>query len=238
MKKIKVALMQKKLGTPVTRADSEVLRRFKPHFICFPEYFFINKKLEPRTQTFHNFQRELKRIRMISKCTGSVVIGGTTLEPVEDKLYNTSFVYRNGRLLGSYRKQNLFDPEKDRITPGSELKIFSAYGIKFGLIICADVFIEQYFIQMKGMGAKIIFIPTFSPKKTETVEEKYKRDNDIFVKGAGAADAVIVKVCGVPSEFRPDIQARSLIADRNSIIFRVKPDQENKEMIIIKELGI
>lgn len=238
MKKIRLALVQKKLGTPVTRHEADQLKLFKPHFICFPEYFFVNKKLENHSQTIHNFNRELKRIKTISKILNCAVVGGTLPEPSGGNIYNTSFVYFKGRQLGSYRKQNLFIMEHGRITPGNKLKIFSAYGIKFGIIICADVFVEEYFNKMKEMGAKIIFIPTFSPKKDETVEEKYKRDNDIFVKGAGAADAVIVKVCGVKSEFRNNLQARSLIADKNGIIFRVLPEEEDKEMLITKEITI
>ena len=238
MKKIKIALVQKKLGMPVTKSDAIELKKSQPHFICFPEYFFINKKFEQHKQTIHNFKRELKRVETISRYLKTVIIGGTMLEPEEEKIYNTSYIFNRGKLIGSYRKQNLFNREQGKITPGNELKIFTAYGIRFGIIICADVFIHEYFVKMKGMGAKLIFIPTFSPKKDETTEEKYKRDNDIFVKGARIADAVIVKVCGVRSEFKENLQARSLIADKNGIIYRVRPDEEETEMIIMKELRI
>ena len=238
MKKIRLALIQKKLGTLITRRIADQLKKFNPHFVCFPEYFFVNKKSDHLSQTLHNYKIQLKRIETISRCLNCLVVGGTLAEPVGNNIYNTSYVYFKGRLLGSYRKQNLFRKEHGRITPGNKLRVFSAYGIKFGIIICADVFIEEYFLKMKEMGAKIIFVPTFSPKKEETVEEKYKRDNDIFVKGAKTADAVIVKVCGVKSEFREYLQARSLIADKNGIIFRVKPEEEDSEMIILKEIMI
>lgn len=238
MKKIRIALVQKKLGTPVTRHTADQLKNFKPHFVCFPEYFFVNKKSDHLSQTLHNYKRQLKRIETISNCLNCLVVGGTMAEPEGNNIYNTSYIYHKGKLLGSYRKQNLYEKEHGRITPGNELKIFSAYGIKFGIMICADVFIEDYFIKMKKRGVKIIFVPTFSPWKDETVNEKYKRDNDIFVKGSQTADAVIVKVCGVKSEFKEYLQARSLITDKNGIIFRVKPEEEEREMIITKEIFI
>ncbi|MBN2402559.1 MAG: carbon-nitrogen hydrolase family protein [Spirochaetes bacterium] len=238
MKKFKVALMQKKLGTAIRRADADKLREFRPHFICFPEYFFTNKRLDTKNQTAHNFTRENQRLEILSGSLNCVVIGGTMAEYRNSRMYNTCIIYEKGKLLGSYSKQNLYFAEEGIITPGESIKVFSAYGIKFGILICADVFLEQYFIKLKDMGAKLIFIPTFSPRRQETPEEKFKRDNDIFVRGAKTADTVIVKVCSVRSEFRTELQGRSLIADRNGIIFRVMPEQEDDEIIILREITI
>lgn len=230
--------MQKKLGTAITGADMKELGKFKPHFVCFPEYFFVNKNLGTHNQTPHNFRREHQRLEVFSMSLKSVVIGGTMPEYDDGKKYNTCFVYYNGKLSGLYRKQNLYHAEEGILTPGKELNVFSAYGIKFSVLICADVFREQYFINFRKMGVKLIFIPTFSPKKSETAGEKFKRDKNLFVHSAGLAEAAIVKVCGAPSDFRKDLQGRSLIADGNGIIFRVMPEQENEEMIILKEIEL
>ncbi len=236
--KIKTVLIQKPHDSTITHRDADDIRNYGPHFVCFPEYFFTNNSLGHHVQTLHNYNKQLKRIEVISKSLNTVVIGGTMHEPENGKLYNTSFVFDRGRLLGSYRKQNLFFTEYDDITPGSEYTVFSAYGITFGVLICADVFKEESFQEMKRLGAKIIFIPTISPGRVETVEEKYERDNEIFVNGAVLSDAVIVKVCAVKSKYREYLQARSLIADKNGILYRVKPDEEEKEMIIKKEIEI
>lgn len=84
----------------------------------------------------------------------------------------------------------------------------------------------------------MIFAPTFSPKKEESTEDKYKRDHEIYVRGSKMADAIIVKVCGVKSEFRNFLQARSLIADKNGILYRVQPEEEDSEMIICKTIEV
>ena len=152
--------------------------------------------------------------------------------------YNTCFVYHDGSLLGSYRKKNLFFAEVGKITPGESYHVFSAYGITFGIIICADVFDNDAFLFMKERGARLIFAPTFSPKKEESTEDKYKRDHEIYVRGSKMADAIIVKVCGVKSEFRNFLQARSLIADKNGILYRVQPEEEDSEMIICKTIEV
>jgi predicted amidohydrolase len=171
----------------------------------------------------------------LSRGLDTVLIAGSMPEQSGGHLYNTSYVYDRGKLLGAYRKQNLFFAEVGKITPGAEFAVFSAYGITFGVLICADVFRDESFLEMKRLGARIIFIPTFSPRRQESVEEKFRRDNDIFVRGAGISGALIVKVCGVRSEYKDFLQARSLVADPGGVRFRVNPDQEDLPMIIKHE---
>ncbi len=232
MDTIRIILYQKPLGITVSRRDAAEMREFAPHFICFPEYFFVNKKLGNHAQTPHNFKRQLSRMRTLSRELGTVVIGGTTPEPEGARIYNTSFIFSGGELLGSYRKRNLFFAEEGKITPGGTFSVFSARGLSFGVLICADVFLDESFLEMKRLGAKIIFIPTFSLRRQETAEEKFQRDNDIFVRGARISGALIVKVCGVKSEYRDFLQARSLVADGSGVLYRVRPDEEETPMII------
>jgi predicted amidohydrolase len=232
MSEIRIILAQKKLGVPVTRRDINDMRIFKPHFVCFPEYFYVNRRLGSHAQTSHNQQLQIRRIRLLSRALDCVVIGGTMPEVTADTMYNTAFICQSGNDLGFYRKKNLFSAEEGIITPGTEYKTFTAYGITFGVLICADVFHDESFLFMKEHGAKIIFSPTFSLVKNESIEEKHSRDAIIYIKGAELADAVIVKVCGVPSEYKNFLQARSLVADREKVIYRVSPEEEHTEKII------
>lgn len=160
-------------------------------------------------------------------------------ELADGAMYNTTFVFSRGRELGFYRKKNLFFAEVGKITPGSEFKIFEADGVRFGVLICADVFHDESFLFMKENKAQIIFSPTFSLiKKDESIEEKHKRDNDIYVRGAKLSKALIVKVCGVRDEYKDFLQARSLIASGDGILYRVSPEQEHTPMIIKKEVEL
>ncbi|OHD66277.1 MAG: hypothetical protein A2176_07240 [Spirochaetes bacterium RBG_13_51_14] len=236
--KLRVILYQKPLGIPITHHDADEMRRFKPHFVCFPEYFFVNTGLGTQVQTPHNQARQIQRIAVLSRELSTVVVGGTMPELADGVLYNTCFVYHDNKLLGSYRKKRLFFAEEGKITPGSAYRVFEAYGITFGVIICADVFDDEGFYFMRKKRARIIFSPTFSPRKEETAEEKFKRDNEIYVRGAALSGAVIVKVCGVKSEFRNFLQARSLIASKDGILFRVMPDEEDTAVIIMREVDV
>jgi predicted amidohydrolase len=238
MKKIRVILYQKQLGKEIPDRDIREMQDFSPHFVCFPEYFFVDRELGTREQTPENQEYQLERIKSLSLEMNSVVIGGTMPELAGGKLHNTCFIYNRGNLLGLYRKIHLFFAEKDTITPGNEFAFFSAYGVKFGVLICADVLNQSGFNFMRENRVKIIFSPTFSPRKEESVETKFQRDNDIYVRGAEISGSTIVKVCGVRSEFKDFLQARSLIADKNGILYRVMPEDEDEEMIIMKEIEI
>ncbi len=238
MKKLRIVLYQKQLGTPVTRNDANEIREFRPHFVCFPEFFFVNPRHESLTQTEHNQKVQINRIRTLSKELDTVIIGGTMPEINGEMIHNTTFVFDRGSQLGFYRKKNLFFAEEGKITPGTEFKIFSAYGFNFGVLICADIFDDTVFSFMKEHNARVIFSPTFSLHKEETPEDKYKRDREIYVRGAHLADSVIVKVCGVKSEYKPFLQARSLIAGREKILYRVKPHEEDSNLIIKQEIEL
>jgi len=239
IKDIRVILYQKSLGIPITRSDIKSMYEFSPHFVCFPEYFFVNQRLGNHGQSMHNQKLQIKRIKLLSKTLSSVIIGGTMPELADGVMYNTTYVYQNGEKLGFYRKKNLFFAEIGKITPGDKFRVFSAYGFNFGVLICADVFHDESFTFMNEQNAKMIFSPTFSLfKKNESIEEKYKRDNDIYIRGANIADSIIVKVCGVSSEYKPFLQARSLIANKNEVLYRVKPDEEQTEIIIKKKVEI
>ena len=236
METLRLILFQHPLGERVSRRQMDEMRDFAPHYVCFPEYYFANRRLGNHVQTKHNQERQIRLMGGISSRLGATLIGGSMPELVGGKLYNTCFVFHDGTLLGFYRKRNLFFAEVGKITPGDEWKVFTSRGIRFGVLICADVFHDESFLEMKQRGARIIFIPTFSLRRVEEPEEKFRRDREIFVRGAGLADALVVKVCGVPSPYKDFIQARSLIADGNGVIYRVNPDEEDKAMIIKKEV--
>jgi predicted amidohydrolase len=232
METVRIVLCQMPLGERLTHREAKPIRAFMPHFMCFPEYFFVNKRLGNHVQTTHNQERQLARMRVMSRAFDATVIGGTMPELAGDLLHNTSFVYSRGERLGFYRKRNLFFAEEGKITPGDRFSVFTAGGITFGVLICADVFKDESFLEMKRLGARIIFIPTFSLKREESVEDKYRRDEEIFVRGAKIAGALIVKVCGVKSEYKNFLQARSLVASPEGVLYRVQPEEEDSTMLI------
>ena len=192
-----IIIYQKSLGIEIPDVDIKEMKEFNPDFICFPEYFFVDQKIGNLDQTMENQKKQLLRIKNLSIELECTIIGGTMPEMADGKMFNTSFIFSRGEMLGFYRKKNLFFAEEGKITPGDEYKTFTADGVTFGVLICADVFFKESFSYMKEHGADIIFLPTFSLYKKEEAEVKFKRDRELYVTGANHSNSVLVKVCGV-----------------------------------------
>ncbi len=167
----------------------------------------------------------------------TVLIGGTVVEKVGRQYFNTSYVFDRGEEAARYSKVHLFRGEiRSGLTPGREFKAFDVRGVRVGLLICADVLYPDSFLAMKGFGCDIVFVPTTSPFKEETVETKYGRDQEIFVQGARTAGAYVAKCCAVGTIFGSHLQGRSLVASPSGIVRRVQPDEESATMILHQDL--
>src|ERR1039458_2733975 len=127
--------------TAVQKAAKE-----KPALIALPEYFTVPncmgdftdaKKISQKTCT-----KTLRLLKEVSKEIGDIyILGGTVLEEDSGKYYNTSTLWRNGKLLAKYKKIN---PIKAEVEAGvakgnTPLVVDTALG-RIGMIVCADTF--------------------------------------------------------------------------------------------------
>lgn len=241
MRKIKVALFQSALKGYLTKPVLKTLSKKKPDFLVLPEYFFYHPlvKLAENPELYDSRESELKLKKISESLKETVIIGGSMLTIDAGHFYNTCLLYLNGVEIGRYFKQRLFEREIGKISTGHENKVFEVKGIKVGVLICADVFENKYFEDLKRLGADIVFIPTFSPFKKEKIEDKQKRDEQIFVNGARLSGAYIVKTCGVTgNSCYYSIQGRSLIADQERILWRAPFWREDQEILKITNLRI
>lgn len=228
--KYKIAVYQHELTGKITREDMEVLQKASPDFLCLPEYFFRDQVISHDDAVAY-----MKEVSIRLQCT---LIGGTTVKPEEGKLFNTCYIVDRGSVAGHYKKVNLYFMEEGRITPGSEYKVFTLGKVRVGLLICADVLHEKAWQELAKLKPHLVFIPTFSPYKEEPVDRKFERDQKIFVKGAGIADAVVVKVCGIGNYRFTRLQGRSLAASAEGIIWRVAPEDEHSRILKIFEVDL
>ncbi len=232
----KVLLVQYPLGIDLSEADTKRIVDEKPQFICFPEYFFISRehpKIEDNSFFTRKYIAKIKRYSVTFDCT---VIGGTMITMREGKYYNTCYIYSRGEELGYYDKINLFQNEKDRLSPGKDYPDFEAEGLCFGVMICADVFSQSAFRYFQSLGVQVIFIPTFSPYKLEDVASKHERDKKIYLNGASLSQSYLVKVCSMGSLYDKKAQGRSLLVSKDRIIMRVPPSDEQTQQLIFVEL--
>lgn len=81
-------------------------------------------------------------------------------------LYNTTyFISPAGDILSTYRKKNIWHPERPYLTSsgvtGDPHTAFDTPIGKVGLLICWDVAFPEAFRELIRAGAEIIIVPTF-----------------------------------------------------------------------------
>ncbi len=237
--KVKIALYQSRLKGYVPKSIIKKLIKKSPDFFALPEYFFTNKNVAKLSEMHSDSDSNISYLKKLSsKLPNTVIIGGAMITKENDKYYNSTYVIKNENIIGVYHKNKLFGKEFGDITPANEMKVFDVEGVKFSVLICADVLDESHFEKLKSLNTKIIFAPTFSPYKEEKPLEKKVRDKNIFQKGANVINGFVIKICGVPTDGIYRIQGRSLIASKDRILWRVPFHREDEEILKISNINI
>ena len=168
----------------------------KPAFIALPEYFSVPGCMQNFTDAEKIFRetREatLEFLTEVSmEIPGIYLLGGTVLDKKNEKLYNTSTLWKNGLLIGKYRKKNPIAAEiKAGVARGNQAVVIETEYCKVGLIICADMFDPNLVKQVVSLGAEVISLPvaamgTHPSVKGHPLTEKVATDNGVFVIKVG-----------------------------------------------------
>ncbi|HWO58007.1 MAG TPA: carbon-nitrogen hydrolase family protein [bacterium] len=237
---VSVAALQYPLGGPITLEDQLHLLRRRPDFLCLPEYFSVRPGDRSHADSAPRIAPLQRALTKLSRDLTGTVIGGTIPHPVDGGYANLATVYHRGEIVGSYQKVNPLGREEERgIIPGTEYRVFEVNGARIGILICADVLNPQSFVEMRRLGADVIFAPTVSPyRESDTVFDKDRRDTEIYVAGAQTARAFIVKTCGIGTIFGHPLQGRSGIFAPWGVLARVPPDAEQQKIILCEYLDI
>jgi len=237
---VKVVAVQSKLGDTLSLEERLFIFKQKPNFVCLPEYSFISENISNFSRAALAAKDHLKYMQALSEALSTVLVGGSIVEGGGDSLYNSTYLFQQGYNVGKYRKLNPVAGEIEKgILPGDKLFITKIEGVKIALLICADALNINLFETLKSEAVDIIFIPTTSPFRFgEKKIEKFKRDNDIFLRAAQAAGSFIVKTCGVGTLFNKPLQGRTLIVAPWGFIKRVDPISEDSRCILTAVLDI
>ncbi len=168
----------------------------KPAFIALPEYFSVPGCMQNFTDAEKIFQETCKdTLEFLTEVSreipGIYLLGGTVLEKEEEKLYNTSTLWKNGVLIGKYRKKNPIAAEiKAGVARGIQAVVIETEHCKVGLIVCADMFDPNLVKQVVSLGAEVISLPvaamgTHPSVKGHPLTEKVATDNGVFVIKVG-----------------------------------------------------
>ena len=88
-------------------------------------------------------------------------VSGTFYEKRGDIVYNTAIFFdRKGELVGTYEKQELYEPELDEgATPGVLSPVFETDFGKVGILICYDNWFPETIRLLSYKGAELVLIP-------------------------------------------------------------------------------
>jgi len=91
----------------------------------------------------------------------SMYVSGTFNERRGDLVFNTAPLFdRDGKLVGTYCKNQLYDPEEDAgATPGTGFPVFQTDFGKVGIIICYDSWFPEPTRLLAYKGAELILFP-------------------------------------------------------------------------------
>lgn len=222
----------------LTLRQKLAIRRYGADFVCLPEYFLMPPGSVDYSKFASNYDRNIEYLARLSEELQTVLIGGTVVTALRGSYQNTAFVFDNGYRVGTYSKvfPTVGESEKG-ITAGSAFGSWKVKGVRIGVLICADVLHPESFAEMADRNIDIIFTPTTSPFRLEdTLEEKRKRDQEIFVKGANTAGSFVVKTCATGRMFGKPLQGRSLVAAPWKVLWQVPPDFEHRPLIYSYDL--
>jgi N-carbamoylputrescine amidase len=140
--------------------------------ICFPEVFHL--PWFPRRKEKQSFElAESLEGKTISRMQDIAAKKKVTLIcpifEIDDGLFfNTAVIIgKDGNILGKYRKAHIPDiplwHEKYYFSPGNTgFPVFEVGKLRFGVLICWDVFFPEAFRLMALAGAQMVFCPTAS----------------------------------------------------------------------------
>lgn len=240
MERVTVVLYQQKLLGKIPDEDLSLIASLHPDFLCLPEHFFVTPSVQSFREVALSWEVHLSTLREISVALSCSLIGGTLIQALGERLHNVSYLLDKGEVIGRVMKLSPTSREQEGgISPGTEIPLFEVRGIKVGILICADVLSPENFAELGRRGSQLIFVPTVSPfRPGETVEEKFSRDEEIFVQGARKSNSYVVKACAVGSIFGRKVQGRSLVASPQGILLRVPPEKEQESQILSITLSL
>jgi N-carbamoylputrescine amidase len=202
--------------------------------VCFPE---LNLSGYCHVERIHELAQPLdgalgQAVRALAVETKVVVLAGMIEKDGAGGLYASHLVAHGDGRLDVYRKLHLAPPERQRYTPGSQVPLFTAAGINFGIQLCYDAHFPDLSTHMARHGADVIFVPHASPRFGP--QEKHRSwmrhlparayDNSVFVlacnqvgeNGNGlsfAGNAVVIGPCGWVRQTWLEGEAGMLVTD-------------------------
>jgi predicted amidohydrolase len=129
--------------------------------IVFPEDFILGP-LSGKSEYADYEGHYIKIFQKLATKYHIDIVPGSIIEGDSMGLFNTTYyIDRSGEIQGSYRKLNLWLPERSYITPGNNVSVFDTRFGRVGLIICWDLMFPEVFRAMVKERVEIVICPSY-----------------------------------------------------------------------------
>ncbi len=129
--------------------------------VIFPEMTVSGYPAEDLLLKSSFLEQNLRIIQGLAPKTKGmmVVVGFAQRDPKSKKVYNSAAIYLDGKIHAIYQKNKLpnygvFD-ERRYFSEGSKPCFFKAFGVRWGISICEDIWDQESFIYQKKYAGKV-----------------------------------------------------------------------------------
>jgi predicted amidohydrolase len=217
----------------------------KANIIVFPEDFItgpIGLKLEEFADTK---QKYCKFFQNLAKKYKIDIVPGSIIEKQKLGFYNTTYyIDSNGKIKSTYRKINLWHPEKHYLNRGEETCVFNTKYGKIGLIICWDLIFPEVFRSMARKGVNIVICPSYWTFEDASIGMKYDYNSDSYLVdslcvGRAFENGIIMVYCNASGKLiLPKFKGKLFGHSQITTPFRgaIKKLEHNREEMFVQEV--
>lgn len=199
----------------IINTANRAYREKKADLVLFPELAITSYPPEDllfRPALYQRVRRALYRISNNVKHT--IVIVGYP-DCIEDKYYNKAAVIADGKTITTYAKNELpnyrvFD-EKRYFTAGDQPCVIDIKGVKIGILICEDLWVENPIKQSVAAGSQLITCINASPFS----QDKAYHRRDLLAKRAKQYHVPIVYLNLIGGQDELVFDGGSMVFDQN-----------------------
>ena len=124
--------------------------------IMFPERFVL--------EIYENFRQSILYEMLEKLSEGRILVAGSVMERDHEKLFNRSYIFNDGKLLGTQDKIIPYKKERGVISQGNEINVFTSEFLTFSVAVCYDIDFP-FFARLSCMNdTDIIFNPSLIRK--------------------------------------------------------------------------
>ena len=147
------------------KAQVEKAAKQKPAIIALPEYFTVPNCMadfaNAQSISRETCEETLRFLEEESRRIGDIyLLGGSVLQEDGGQYFNTSTLWKNGSMLGKYKKINPIRAEiQAGVAKGNKPVVVDTEIGRIGLLVCADSFDPDLVKKVVELGAEIVSLP-------------------------------------------------------------------------------